>query len=78
MVKTNVHIGKKIKQKLHQDERSVAWLAKKLNCDNSNLHKRLNDNNLNINLLCRISEILCEDFFTCYSEMWNGKNYHEI
>jgi plasmid maintenance system antidote protein VapI len=72
-----VPIGEIIKQKLKDNDRSVAWLAKKANCDRSNFSKKLNNNNIEIDLLLRISEILQEDFFTNYTEVLSGKIYHK-
>jgi len=68
-------IGEIIKQKLKDTDRSMAWLAKKVNCDSSNFHKRLNSNHFDVDLLFRISEILQEDFFALYSERLRGKIY---
>ena len=55
-------IGKLIKKKLKDNGCSVAWLAKQIDCDCSNFHKKLKDNNIGLSLLLRISEILQEDF----------------
>ena len=62
-------IGAIIKQKLKENDRPMAWLAKKVNCDSSNFCKKLNSNNIEIDLLFRISEVLQEDFFAHYSEI---------
>ena len=72
-----VPIGEIIKQKLKENDRSMAWLAKKVNCDSSNFRKKLNNNNVEIDLLFCISEILQEDFFAGYSEMLQGKIYRK-
>ncbi len=42
----------------------MAWLAKKVNCDRSNFCKKLKNNNLETELLFRISEVLQEDFLS--------------
>jgi len=73
----NIPIGEIIKQKLKANDRSMAWLAQKVNCDNSNFCKKLKNNNIDIDLLFRISEILQEDFFAHYSEILRGKIYHK-
>jgi len=72
-----IPIGELIKQKLKDNDRHISWLAKKVNCDRSNLYKKLKNNNIEINLLFRISEILQEDFFAYYSEMLSSKIYHK-
>ena len=68
-----IPIGELIIQKLKDSDRNISWLAKKVNYDRSNFHKRLINNNIEIDLLFHISEILQEDFFAYYSEMLNDK-----
>ena len=74
-------IQQKIKEKLQQEQRSVAWLARELNLDVSNFSKKLNDNDYNIQpeMLVQICCILGENFFQHYynfieSKLANGKN----
>jgi len=64
-----VHIGKLIFQKLKEKERSVAWLARQISCDDGNLGRQLkNSRHIHAELLLRISIALEEDLFACYSE----------
>jgi plasmid maintenance system antidote protein VapI len=64
-----IHIGKIILQKLKDEERSITWLAKKVNCNDSNLGRMLrNSRHIHAELLFRISVVLKEDFFVYYSE----------
>jgi predicted transcriptional regulator len=60
-------IGKLVLQKLKEKERSIAWLAKKIPCDRSNLYKMLQKLHIPNNMLWRISKILDYDFFKHYS-----------
>jgi len=70
-----IDIGKLIIQKLDEIDRSISWLARNVNCDRSNLHKKLKGGDFNeIDLLFRISKILNEDFFAPYSKMLNVPN----
>ena len=70
-----IHIGKLILQKLDEKERSVAWLARKLSCDASNLGRVLNDSYfIHSQLLWRISKALNEDFFAYYSDALKEDN----
>ena len=62
-----IHIGEKIRKRLQIRERSVTWLAKKINCDKSNLHKNLKCPHIHAELLYRISVALGEDFLSNYS-----------
>jgi spore maturation protein CgeB len=64
----DIHIGKLIRQKLKEKERSVAWLAQKVNCDSSNFRKILKNNHIHSELLFSISNVLDEDFFAFYSQ----------
>jgi len=61
------HIGKLIKKKLKEQERTIAWLAKKIEYDRSNLHKFLQQPDIPLYLLRKISSILKHDFFKSYS-----------
>ncbi|MDR1198329.1 MAG: XRE family transcriptional regulator [Prevotellaceae bacterium] len=64
-----IHIGRLILQKLKEKERSITWLARKVNCDDSNLGRTLkNSHHIHSELLFRISLVLEEDFFAYYSE----------
>jgi hypothetical protein len=69
-----IHIGSLIKQKLVDEERSIAWLAQKIPCDRSNLYKILKKVHIPSDLLLRISKILDFDFFKYYSENLQNHN----
>lgn len=76
-----LHIGEEIKEQLKIQERSIAWLARKIYCDPSNLCKQLNCPHLHSDLLYRISIALDVDFFAHYSqhvsEDIQGENNHK-
>lgn len=63
-----IHLGKLIREELAAQERTPAWLARKLFCDRSNVYKLLKKQNLDTELLRRISVILQHDFFSDCSE----------
>jgi hypothetical protein len=67
-------IGNIIKQKLKENDRSISWLARKVHLDSSNFLKKLNHNNIELDLLLRISVILQEDFFIHCSKIFQGEN----
>lgn len=69
MIEEEFHIGNLIREKIKEKERSISWLAKKLGCDSSNLHKTLSQQHIYSGLLLKISKILEHDFFTSYSEL---------
>ncbi len=55
-------IGLIIKEELLRQERTVAWLARKLSCDRSNVYRLFNKHSIETDLLIRISAILNRDF----------------
>ena len=63
-----LHIGEEIRKRLQERERTIGWLAKKLNYDRSNLWKQLQCPHIHAELIYRISLILCEDFFSYYTQ----------
>jgi hypothetical protein len=63
-----IHIGQRIKQKLADKKRSIAWLAGEVNCDRGNLSRTLKCNHIHSELLFQISIVLEEDFFAFYSK----------
>lgn len=60
-----MHIGKQIKEVFDSmpKECTVAWFASQLHCDRRNVYRIFNKENIDIQLLGRISRILCHDFF---------------
>ena len=61
-----IHIGSLIEQELRRQERSVAWFARKLHCDPSNVYKIFKKQSIDTQLLENISSILQHDFFFYY------------
>jgi len=58
-----------ILQKLKEKDRSIAWLARKLHCDDANLGKTLKKSQfIYFDLLLRLSLALEEDFFAYGSQ----------
>jgi len=62
-----IHIGQLIQAKLREDDRSIAWLARKLHCDRTNVYKIFRKQHVEIVQLLQISLILHYDFFAHYS-----------
>ena len=61
MENTKFHIGNLIVQALNSQERTLNWLAKKLNYDRSNLAKLLEQSSIQTDLLLRICAVLQEN-----------------
>ena len=56
------HIGQEIQQELRRQERSVAWFARQLHCDRTNIYDIFSRTNIDLQLLVRISRILHRNF----------------
>lgn len=62
-MRLNIHIGEIIRQQLKERDRSIRWLAKKVNCDQSSLSKKLHDQYMNSDMIERISDVLDVNVF---------------
>lgn len=58
-----INIGDKIREELERQERSVTWLAQKLNRTRAAVYRILAKNSIDTALLASISVILHHDFF---------------
>ena len=66
-MKEEIHIGKEIEQELRSQDRGVTWLARKLNCDRSNVYKIFQRPSIDTNILMKISEVLGRNFFEFFN-----------
>ena len=62
-----IDIGHAVRQKMSEFSSKNAWLARQIDCDPSNLQKRLKKKHIYPEYLLNISIILKTDFFVCYS-----------
>jgi hypothetical protein len=62
-----IDIGLVIRQKMDEYDISVAWLARRIGADRSNLAKQLQQKHIYPELLYAISVALQTDFFASYS-----------
>ena len=62
-----IHIGKIIEEEMRRQERTPAWLARKIKCARPNVYYIFKQESLNTDLLLRISQALKHDFFQYYS-----------
>lgn len=70
-------IGILIKEELLAQERSVAWFARKIHLDRSNVYRLFQKNSVDTDLLRRISQVLGRDFFAAYSEEISADASHK-
>ena len=68
MVSDKFNICDLIKQQLKEQERSEAWLARKVHCDCRNFNRILKRQSIDIDLLKQISNVLEYNFFNDYAE----------
>ena len=74
MKQNKVQVGEIILQKLKEKDRNVAWLARQIDCNDSNLWKTLkNSQYIHFDLIFRISKALDEDFFIYGSQKLQEK-----
>lgn len=67
-----VNIGQRIKEELQRQERTVSWLARKLNCTRAAVYRIFDKNSIDTALLTNISQILHHNFFEELSEDVNS------
>lgn len=63
-----VHIGNIIKEELDRQERTPTWLARKINCERTNVYYIFKQQSINTDMLMQISRALNVDFFRFYSD----------
>lgn len=63
-------LGLLIKQELKEQGRTVAWLAVRLSCNRANVYNIFLRDNIDVQLLLKISKILKRNFFeSIYKEV---------
>lgn len=68
-----MHIGKRIKEIMEQKHRSVIWVSKQIACERTNVYNIFEREDINTNLLRKLSIILEHDFFKELSKDTFGK-----
>ncbi|TGX82471.1 XRE family transcriptional regulator [Palleniella muris] len=68
-----INIGQSIREELERQERTVSWLARKLNCNRSLVYRILGKNSIDTGMLIRISRILKHDFFKEFVEDYEAE-----
>ena len=63
-MKNEVHIGALIRKQLKEDGRAASWLAKKINCERTNIYKILNKPSIDTSVLQKIGSALDTNFFS--------------
>ena len=68
-----IPIGRLIQEKLKEQNRTVVWLSQQMPCRRENLYKIFRKDNIDTEVLLRISQILHYDFFRYYSQCLKEK-----
>ena len=63
-----MHIGKLIKEKVKEKNKTSVWLAQQMSYSRTNIYKLYDKKSIDTDVLFRISAILDFDFFSLYSE----------
>lgn len=71
-------IGEMIHEELDKQERTVTWLARKLNCNRQNIYDIFKRTTIDTELLMRISLVLQVDFFKYISKEYEKKLSNKI
>lgn len=71
-------IGQLIEEELRRQERTPAWLARKIHCERTNIYYIFSLSSINTEVLRQISIALQRDFFKEYSEELEGGNSGEV
>ena len=58
-----INIGERIKDELDRQERTISWLARKLNRNRAAVYRLLKKNSIDTNVLSQISVLLGRDVF---------------
>lgn len=66
-----INIGKIIEEELRRQERTPTWLARKINCERTNIYYIFRQSSINTEMLRLISQALQTDFFKFYSDTLN-------
>lgn len=72
-----INIGERIKDELDRQERTISWLARKLNRNRAAVYRLLKKNSIDTNVLSQISLLLGRDFFKELSQEVSDKRIDE-
>ena len=60
--KMEIHIGSLVQTEFEMQGRKVVWLAEQLNCNRSNVYSIFQRENMDVEMLIRLSRILHHNF----------------
>lgn len=63
-----INIGQNIREELIRQERTVSWLARKINCTRTAVYRIMEKNSIDTHQLMLISQVLHRNFFIEFCE----------
>ncbi len=67
-----LHIGNEIRRVMHEQGRTVAWMAREYGCSRIHMYRIFDKPSIDTSMLLRFSHLLGYDFFQLYSRELNG------
>lgn len=68
-----IHIGQLIKDEFDRQGRRATWLAAELNCNRSNVYSIFQRDNIDVEMLIKISHVLGHNFFQDVANLLDNK-----
>lgn len=68
-----IHIGHHIKEVFDRQGRRATWFASELNCNRANVYNIFNRENIDVEMLIKISLVLQHNFFQDIATLLDGK-----
>ena len=68
-----IHIGHHIKEVFDRQGRRATWFASELNCNRANVYNVFNRENIDVEMLIKISRVLGHNFFQDIANLIDGK-----
>ncbi len=69
-----VHTGRMIREEMERQQRSVAWLARRLGCGRAGVYRIYERNYVSTDVLWEISRALNCNFFALLSDAYREEN----
>lgn len=70
-----INIGQNIREELVRQERTVSWLARKINCTRTAVYRLMDKNSIDTHQLMLISQVLHRNFFIEINEETEHRLY---
>lgn len=65
-----IHIGQAIEAELREQERTVSWLSRRLDCDRTKIYQIFHKSAIKTDMLMKISLVLNKNFFKLLEDVY--------